>query len=217
MAKSDLLNELDAYVSGVVDDLDELEEPPPPPEDVAGANLLLRRIRRHERHIDEARAVAEKEIGRIQEFTAERVAVHQRAIAFIERSIEQWTRERFKVARTKTHKVTHGELRLRPVQETLIVTDEAAATAWLREHEPELVRTKYEVQKRETLAAFEMEEKPDGEPPAGSDAPDGARWHRLRIVDPESGEVSHVPGLMVQRTDVLRFGYTTNKGEEPDE
>lgn len=105
----------------ITDDLDAYVEPefdcdvePPTLTTIGEADRHLRAISRLERRLASYEQVARDDMQRVKDWLHERSDVLLRQIEWHASSVEQWMRAHHDETGTKTEKLPHGELRVRP-------------------------------------------------------------------------------------------------------
>jgi phage host-nuclease inhibitor protein Gam len=219
----------EALTEGVVPD--ELPTEVAPASDLDEVNRLMRRLRHVQRQMVQVSDQYRVEVGALKRWRDERLGTLTVTAQFIERALDGWTRNEFRVAGTRTHKLPYGVLTLRQRRTTIDVYDEDAATTFLRgAGVDDLVRTKHEVDKGAVHNALDVGITPwlalaRGPVAAAPEVPAEGMEHHAVVVermDPETGEIerTYIPGIRLSEAvdDVtgLRFNITLRDehGEE---
>jgi len=128
------------------------------------AEWCLRKISRAEARIQERNDCAAKIKAEIDARLEAINAKDLDTVAYLGSLLRPWAEvEIAKAGKAKSVKLLAGEVGFRKAPDSLEVTDEAAALAWLKEHYPQGVRTVESVDKKKVKEAIEFNgEVPDG-------------------------------------------------------
>lgn len=129
----DVLNDLDAYLAGESDyEQIEVDDEPLVIVDEQQVQSMLRRRRRLVDERERVRRVARGEVERIEAYVADRVHGIERALLWIERGLEGWTRRMNESDRKrKSWAMPSGTLKLRaPGTHATVIDDRAAFVVW---------------------------------------------------------------------------------------
>lgn len=128
------------------------------------AEWALSKIARSEHRLQELAALAEAAKARIDARLAEITKGDRATVARLGDMIRPWASvEVAKNGKRKSVQLLNGTVGFRQSPASLVVTDEAAAVAWLEEHGGDFIRVKKEVKKGELKKAIEANgELPDG-------------------------------------------------------
>ena len=200
---------------------DEIPAEVAPASDVDEVNRLLRRRRALMEKQVSLDVIRDHERDRITEWYEGESVKLRSAVGFIDRALDGWARARFRDDGVQTHNLPFGTIRLRKARTRVVADGDAGRNllGWAAG----CVRTKYEVEKKDVLAAVEA--GPDSGLAIGRKIEefdvDGVRYarHAVRAVvlddDDMVVEEEDVEGLTVEVP--LADGRTMSVQHTPDE
>lgn len=127
----------DAWLADGQDWPDEEADWQPP--DEAGVERLLRLVGRLEAEIGRVQEFRDGEVAKLDAWLEDRTHGAKARIEWAKRSLEAWARQVHPDKTGHAWNMPNGTLRLTAPKESLAVTDESAAVAWLAENHPDLV------------------------------------------------------------------------------
>lgn len=160
------------------------------------ADWALRKIARLRAEKQAKRELAQREIGRIQDWLDRELARLDRDEQFFVNALTDYHRSVLAVnPRAKTISLPHGTVKARVAGASPALVDEAAALAWAENARPEVVKVKKSLDWAglKKLLAVDPDE--------------------IHCVDPTTGEV--VPGVTV-KPETITFTVTTDTEVNPD-
>ena len=180
----DLERDLGDYLAEVdhIPDFDNDSDDEWMPDGEEEADRLVRHLGRAEAEEARLRAFHAAQVAKLDEWLADRLAGQQRIQAGARRALEGWCRKVWAGAGGHVWNLPSGVLRLTAPRQSMVVSDEPAALAWLEEHAPQAVRKA--VDKTEAKALL----RSVGE--IGEDPESGRKWYSAADID---GEI--VPGV----------------------
>lgn len=147
-----LTDDLTAALAGDEPDYD---TDPAPPEDADHANRMLRRLARVRREMADLDALVAAERERLDAWHDARRAILLNRERWIADGLEMWHRAILAMdPKRKSINLPCGTLKLRARQDEYVFTDEAAFIAWAEGHQPDLLRTKVEVDRKAVRGAL---------------------------------------------------------------